>query len=59
MDALSVILTAIGLFVLFVLFTAYFLKSYLVMNSSGNAGKENGSLNKDEPSVSPELDEQK
>ncbi|WP_292466584.1 hypothetical protein [Methanolobus sp.] len=59
MDTLSVILSAIGLFVLFVLFTAYFLKSYIVMNSSGNAGEENESLNKEESSVIAEMDGQK
>jgi hypothetical protein len=59
MDTLSVILIAIGRFVLFVLFTAYFLKSYIVMNSSGNPGEENESLNKEESSVIAEMDGQK
>ncbi|WMW21491.1 hypothetical protein RE476_08765 [Methanolobus mangrovi] len=59
MDLFSVILIAITLFVVFVLLTAYFLKSYIVMNSIDNKGEEDGSLDKEEPSVIPETDEQK
>lgn len=47
MDTLSVILVAIALFAVFVLLTAYFLKSSIVMNSI-NKGTVDNSFKKEE-----------
>ncbi|WP_340820271.1 hypothetical protein [Methanolobus sp. WCC4] len=59
MDTLSVFLIAIGLFVLFVLFTAYFLKSYIVMNSADSEDREETSSEDVDPSEYSEMEEKK
>ncbi|SFM76559.1 hypothetical protein [Methanolobus profundi] len=59
MDTLSAILIGIALFVAFVLFTAYFLKSYIVMNSMEKAAKSNGSADDEDASDPSGSKEQK
>lgn len=50
MDALSAILIGIALFVAFVVLTAYFLKSYIVMNSIQSSNESDSSAeNEDRP----------
>lgn len=50
MDALSAMLIGIALFIVFVLLTAYFFKSYIIMNSMEKAAQSKSSAeDEDEP----------